>query len=122
MVQGYKVQGSGSFRSFFTAGNGEDKGDCSVTEGRGGSGGTRIGELVCKQRTLVVPRQFKLCGPETSAEKLESRLSISGLGSLYYLRKFHVMHMQINDNLVRQLMDRLRPGEVYHDVDYFQHL
>ena len=32
MVQGYKAQGSGSFRSFFTAGNGEDKGNCSVIE------------------------------------------------------------------------------------------
>lgn len=28
MVQGYKAKGSGSFRSFFTAGNGEDKGNC----------------------------------------------------------------------------------------------
>lgn len=56
MVQGYKAQSSGSFRLFFAAGNGEDKGDCSVTEGRGSSGGARIGELVCKQRTSVVPR------------------------------------------------------------------
>ena len=46
MVQGYKAQGSGSFRSFFTAGNGEDKGNCSVIEGGGGLGGMRIGELV----------------------------------------------------------------------------
>lgn len=85
-------------------------------------GGTRIGEFVCKQWTSVVPRQFKLCGPETLAEKLESRLSINELESFYYLRKFHVMHMQINDDLVRQLMDRRRSGEVYHDVDCFQHL
>lgn len=46
MVQGYKAQGSGSFRSFFTAGNGEDKGNCSVIEGGGCLGGMRIGELV----------------------------------------------------------------------------
>lgn len=26
----YKARGCGSFRMFFTAGNGEDKGDCSV--------------------------------------------------------------------------------------------
>ena len=43
---GYKAQGSGSFRSFFTAGNGEDKGNCPVIEGGGGLGGMRIGELV----------------------------------------------------------------------------
>lgn len=30
--------------------------------------------------------------------------------------------MQINDDLVRQLMDRLRSGEVYHVVDCFQNL
>lgn len=42
----YKAQGSGSFRSFFTAGNGEDKGNCSVIEGGGCLGGMRIGELV----------------------------------------------------------------------------
>ena len=95
MVQGYKAKGSGSFRSFFTAGNGEDKGNCSVIEGGGGLGGMRIGELVCKQRKLVVPRQFKLCGPETSAEKLESRLNISELGSFYYLSKFHVIPTNI---------------------------
>lgn len=112
MVQGYKAQGRGSesFRSFFAAENGEDKGNCSVTEGRGGSGGARIVGLMCKQRTSVVPRQFKLCGPETSAEKLQSQSRISELGCFYYLRKFHDMRMQIYNNLVRQLMDRLSVG------------
>lgn len=81
----------------------------TATEKRNNLPATHTGGFACKQRAPLTAGQFKLRGLETSSRETRgSMLSISELGSFYYLRNFHVLRCKHARALsvIRQQMDR----------------
>lgn len=105
MVQGYKCRKSGSFRSSIPI----DRAGRHRNRKRNNLPATHTGGFACKQRSPLTAGQFKLRGLETSSRETRgSMLSISELGSFYYLRNFHVLRCKHARALsvIRQQMDR----------------